>query len=278
VQRLPFTVTSVALQMESAMYLMFADEADAERGRGQKFFVYGAVFIDTKRVGQLHYGIQEIRDKFGYRATDSLKFSGCPKHITRDEHRKVKKEIVKLARQHDVVFCAYVISHAIAKPQDLVPFGINTLLAKYDEFLKEQRDVGMVLMDRLPGQIKYPYQIFKDKFQTRLDFPGGTRRLEKVIGYSMTCDGASHFASIADILLGSFRYCVNEPEKDIANAAIFPTLVRVMWYRETESGKKRLIDYGLTLRPATIRVEKHKKDYDDLRRRLRGYTNTDEDA
>jgi hypothetical protein len=32
-------------QSRETMYLMFGDEADAEQGRGQKFFVYGAVFI-----------------------------------------------------------------------------------------------------------------------------------------------------------------------------------------------------------------------------------------
>jgi hypothetical protein len=27
------------------MYLMLGDEADAEQSRGQKFFVYGAIFV-----------------------------------------------------------------------------------------------------------------------------------------------------------------------------------------------------------------------------------------
>ena len=78
------------------MYLMFGDEADAEQGRGQKFFVYGAVFVDAENVEPLHDGIQDIRDKFGYGHTDSLKFSGCPKDVTYDAHREVKKQIVKL--------------------------------------------------------------------------------------------------------------------------------------------------------------------------------------
>ena len=72
------------------MYLMFGDEADAEQGRGQKFFVYGAVFIKTY-VKALHDGIEKMRDKFGYSATDSLKFHDCPKQVTRDQHRDIKK-------------------------------------------------------------------------------------------------------------------------------------------------------------------------------------------
>jgi hypothetical protein len=254
------------------MYLMFGDEADAEQGRKQKFFVCGAVFINAQQVEHLHDGIQKIRTKFGYAHTDSLKFSGCPRDVSYNEHREVKKQVVKLGRKHNVVFCAYVISHAIAKRNELVPFGINTLLGRFDEFLKRQGDVGVVLMDRPPSQLSNPFKYLKDKFQIGLDFPsGGKRRVENIIGYAFTCDGASNLASMADILLGSFRHCVNEPDKDIANAAIFPTLVRVMWYHKAEDGKKNLQEYGLTLRPKTVKVEKHKKDYADLVARLNGY-------
>jgi hypothetical protein len=261
------------------MYLMFGDEADADQGRGQKFFVYGAAFINSLSAEDLHDGIQRLREKFGYAARDSLKFSGCPKGITLDQHRDIKREVIKLARNNDVVFCGYAISHAIAKGQthdNLVLFGANTVLGKYNEFLSEKNDIGAALVDRMP--VGNPYQYLKDKFQVGLELPGGTRTLEKVIGFASTCDGASHLASMTDILVGSFRHCVNEPDKDIANAAIFPTLIRVMWHRETGDGAKTLLEYGLTLRPEKIEVEAHKKDYDDLVTRLASYMEAKEDG
>jgi Protein of unknown function (DUF3800) len=254
------------------MYLMFGDEADAEQGRGQKFFVYGAVFIDAANVQKLHDGIQDIRDNFGYGQTDSLKFSGCPRDVSYDDHREVKKAIVKLAHKHDVVFCAYAILHAIARGKalnDMVLFGVNTLLDKFNQFLGERKDVGIAVMDRLlvkGDQFKY----LKNKFQLGAEFSDGTKRLENIVGHTITCDGASHLASMADILLGSFRHCVNEPNKDIANAKIFPTLAQVMWHHSIR-GEKRYLGYGLTLRPRTIRTEAHAREYTDLRKRLRGY-------
>ena len=165
-----------------------------------------------------------------------------------------------------------MISHAIAKSNQLLPYGVNTLLGRFDEFLKQRGDVGIVLMDRPPDQVRNPFGYLKDKFQIGLEFPsGGKRRVANIIGYALTCDGASHLASLADVLLGSFRHCVNEADRDIANAAIFPTLVRIMWYRRTKDGKKCLRGYGLTVRPETIKTERHKKDYDDLLARLDGY-------
>jgi hypothetical protein len=35
-----------------------------------------------------------------------------------------------------------------------------------------------------------------------------------------------------DVMLGAFRYCVNEPENEEAGKAMFPTLMRMMWKRE----------------------------------------------
>jgi hypothetical protein len=254
------------------MYFMFGDEADAEQGRGQKFFVYGAVFIDAANVEVLHDGIQAIRDNFGYRHTDSLKFSGCPRDVSYDDHREVKKKIVKLARKHDVVFCAYAILHAIAQGKthdERVRFGANTLLGIFNQFLGLRDDVGIAVMDRIPVRDQFKY--LKDKFQRGVEFPDGrTQRLENIVGYTSTCDGASHLASMADILLGSFRHCVNEPTKDIANAAIFPTLAQVMWHRDI-GGEKFYLEYGLTLRPKRIKAEVHAREYKDLRKRLRGY-------
>jgi hypothetical protein len=156
-------------------------------------------------------------------------------------------------------------------------FGANTILGKYNEYLTEKNNIGIALFDRMP--VGNAYQYLKDKFQVGLELQnGGTRKLEKVIGFASTCDGASHLASLTDILVGSFRHCVNELDRDIANAAIFPTLIRVMWHRETDTGTKTLLEYGLTLRPETIEVEAHKKDYDDLRVRLASYTEAKEEA
>jgi hypothetical protein len=233
--------------------------------------VYGAIFVDAENVQSLHQGIQKIRDDCGYGHLDSLKFSGRPKDVSYEEHREAKRKIVKLARNHYVCFCTYAILHAIAKGQrhnNGVLFGANTLLLKFNEFLEHQRDVGIVVFDRIPVSNQFKY--LKDKFQIGGQYSNGTRRLENIVGYTTSCDGASHLASMADILLGSFRHCVNEPTKDTVNAAIFPTLMQVMWHREKD-GVKKFLEYGLTLRPKTISVEAHAREYTDLRKRLRGY-------
>src|SRR6266478_696062 len=135
------------------MFLMFGDEADAEQGRGQKFFVYGAIFVEAD-AQELHAAIRDFLFFNGTAATESLKFADGtrPQEMTREDFRAVKKQAISVAKAHDVKFCAYVTSHALARNQpheDLVLFGANTLLGKFDEFLEEQDDCGIVLMDRI---------------------------------------------------------------------------------------------------------------------------------
>jgi hypothetical protein len=152
----------------------------------------------------------------------------------------------------------------------MVLYGANTLLGKFNEFMGTDQDTsGLVLFDRIP--IDHPYRYLRDKFQVGMTFPGGkSTRLERIMGFASTTDGASHLASVADILVGSWRYCVNEPEMDVACKAMFPKLMDLMWKR-TMNGKLYVRDFGVVLRPQEVQVEKYKKEYKDLRDRLQGY-------
>jgi hypothetical protein len=93
------------------MYLMFGDEADAEQSRGQKFFVYGAIFIPTNSVAALHAEVEKVRRVAGFGDTDSLKSASRtrPKHISFEVHRDLKGHVMKAAHEiGNVKFCAQV--------------------------------------------------------------------------------------------------------------------------------------------------------------------------
>lgn len=51
------------------------------------------------------------------------------------------------------------------------------------------------------------------------------RRFPSVVAYAATCDGASHIASAADIVLGMSAYCVNQR----GDVPITRKLLRSMW-------------------------------------------------
>ena len=79
--------------------------------------------------------------------------------------------------------------------------------------MKEERTWGYVIMDRIP--VDKPYEYLKEKFQVGLIFPDkNSVRLDRILGLGQGADGTSHLCSVADIMLGAFRYCVNEPDNE----------------------------------------------------------------
>lgn len=261
------------------MFLMFGDEADHERGRDNRFFVYGAVFIPANRAHSLHVAIEALRNQHGFQSQDSFKFATNtrPNGMDRDVHAAAKSQLMMLAAEHDVTFSAYVSLHELARNRshnELVAFGINTSLGKFNQFLREKDSFGCCFLDRIP--IEHPYRYLAEKFRIGLTFPGGrAARLDRIVGLSSTCDGASHFSSVSDIVLGSFRYCVNEPERDIAGRALLPQVARLMWHVEHRS-MIYVKERGLTLRPKEVRAPEHQAEYEGLTRRLQEYLAGDE--
>jgi hypothetical protein len=135
--------------------------------------------------------------------------------------------------------------------------------------LNPRGSYGYAILDNIP--VKQPLVYLKEKFQTGLTFPDSPPiRLDRSLEFSQASDGTCHLCSLADIMLGSFRYCVNEPNNEEAGKAMFPALLSMMWNRE-RNGKKDVSDCGLVLRPTNVEEAKHKAEYDALTQRLQGY-------
>jgi|NGEPerStandDraft_6_1074524.scaffolds.fasta_scaffold94857_1 hypothetical protein len=254
------------------MFVMYGDEADAEQGRGQKVFVYGGVFIPVACIQRLHDTIEGMRAKYGFREGDSLKFASrtCPAHVTRDDHTKIKNDVMIVAEDCGAKFCAYAALHDIVKSQkdQYIQWGCNTILGRFNEFCGLNKTYGIAQLDRMSAGNAWDY--ICEKFSKGNEFGGKWMRLERITALGFTCDGASHLASVCDIILGSFRYCVNEEDKDIAGNAMFPQIVDLMWKKEKDN-KEYVRDIGLTLAPKVVKVPKYQEEYDALSNRLQTY-------
>jgi len=260
-----------------ADYLMFADEGNPEQTDETKFFCYGGSFIPTKRLSEASDCVEALRKEFGLSVSDPLKFASRdrPDGMDAKTHTAMKAKVYKIALDCEIKFCGYAILHAISRNtthETLVQFGANILLSKFNQFLGEERSKGWANFDRL--NTKDPYGYLKKKFEERIKKPDDNLRLEHILGYSFTCDGASHASSIADILLGGFRYILNEPNRDVAGKEIAKSLAPTMWHRVDNKGTKRLFDRGLVLRPREVKAPNFANDYQEIRTRLTSWINT----
>ena len=172
-----------------------------------------------------------------------------------------------------MIFVGYVCSHSIARGatgdtlqesrENGGPMGLQRTPKNLQRLSCMHADVWSCLPG--PSHREHSVHLHEKKFQVGLEYKNSARLrpLDKVIGYSLTCDGCSHLASVADIVLGAFRYCVNEPNNEAAGGKMYPLVSSLMWKRYG-----RLV--GLKLNPA-IGSTRYAHQYDALLTRLKKY-------
>lgn len=256
------------------MYFFFTDETNLVPSQGD-FFIYGGIVATAEQIPALHDIVVAVRTKYGFNPEDSLKFHtrSRPAHVSFEDWTSAKFEVIEAAEGVGVDLLSYVVLHAIARQsqEKILEWALNALIAHFDlRYLAEKTARGAVCLDRLDEKFSYPY--LRNIFATGAIMPDGRIvKLQRVIHYSLTCDGASHVSSVIDIALGGLRYCVNTgsggPGSTVIAARIFPPLARMMWSVDTPAGRK-IGGYGFIQYPKEIRVPDYEDRYVKLRTAL----------
>jgi hypothetical protein len=249
------------------MLILLTDETNLPSDPKAKFFVYGGLIFKADALPSLDRAIAEIRLTAGYLPDDELKFATAsrPDYVTLDAVTETKNSVVDACIAHDCVFIAYAVLHAIArnKTQDeLIHIGANHVIGKFNRYCFENGDYGICLVDRLPGTTEYRY--LTDKFTKGLEFDGEDNvRLDRVKLFGATCSNASHISSAVDIVLGCFRYCINEPSNLAAAEQMMANVTRMIWHVRKDD-TLYVGERGLIMRPKTIKVSEYQAEYDTL--------------
>jgi hypothetical protein len=248
------------------MHLLYADETNIDPGHD--FFAYGGVSIDASKAEALSADINLIRAQFGYVRDDLLKFNTRerPKHITPDAHAKAKQAVMEAAARHDVKFLASVILHQIAtSPEEARRKEINRICYHFDCYLNWQHSVGLVLIDTF--QDNQLANIMREKFQIGLKgMPyGGEIPLSRILGYHLATIGSSYFCSVIDIVLGAFRYAINN-RADTNKSGVVGDLLAQLSPLFIRNGKGDILELSLFFSPKIIRIEKYRNEYLALHR------------
>jgi hypothetical protein len=253
------------------MYLVLTDETNVRPSDTAKFFTYGALLIPMDEVPDLDRAIAAIRDAHGYRASDELKFDTRARHnhVDIEAAKTAKNEVVEAAITAGCKFIVYAILHDIIanKNQDeCFQYAINSVIARTHEYLQHSNDDAMLLVDSLP--IGKQFSFLARKFTRGIEMESGsTARLPKIRLFGATCSNASNVSSAMDIVLGCWRYCINQPKNEDAARKMLDNLNQMLWHR-AEGEHMHVLDYGLILRPKAVKVDACRDEYRELIRRL----------
>ena len=247
------------------MYLLLTDETNLRPTNKIKFFVYGGLIIPLEKFEELHRKIKEVREKAGYKPKDLFKFdtNTRPKHVTKESATKAKRSVVELCLNSKCSFIVYVIHHGIAYDQEKrLLWAADHVIGRFNQYLQKINNSGICLVDSFPieGESKY----LKEKFTTGLKLQDGSSiDLENIKLFGNTGINASHVSSAVDIILGSFRYCINNPKNTAAASLMMKRVMSMLWH-EISDGRLLLKDKGLILRPVDPGCEPYKTDYNNL--------------
>ncbi len=129
------------------------------------------------------------------------------------------------------------------------------------------KDVGVVLIDRFNDEGNKIEGHLKEKMSTGVNFPykADPVRLSNIIGFHYAAVGQSHFTSMIDILLGSFRFAMNahcRAEEKLHDSArnILGILSPLFFSRYQES----ICDMGIHFSPMKVKVGRYREKYISL--------------
>jgi len=233
-----------------------------------EFFIYGGLVLTDEQVIAIHSFMSELRRDLGLRPDQSVKFSSHarPEHVRFEDWTAAKRAILQELLRLEVRFMAYAVHHSIAAGQSVQrrnEFALNTILWGFHKLLEEVQDHGMVTVDEpdLEGRI-----VIGNLLNRGLEIDGREVRLPRIVSYGRSHVDWTHCLSACDVLLGSFRYCVNHPDR-AASAEMFPVVARLLHHRERD-GVAYIREHGLFLRPLQVRVDGIRRRYDNLTRNL----------
>jgi len=249
------------------MYLLYSDETNLEP-RDFEFFIYGGIAIPGDNAKSLHDSIEKTRHKYDVPADCLLKFNPTPECLTHQQYINVKQSMIESAVSHGCRFFVSAILHNIAtSPDDARRKEINRITYHYDCFLSRLNDYGLVLVDRFyDGQIDAH---LREKFAIGLrGFPyTDPMRLARIIGFHYSAIGQSHFSSIVDIALGSFRYAVNvharNDQKNMPAARKLLKLIEPLFLRNPYTNN--VDEISLFFSPKVVDAPKYKDKYQSLK-------------
>lgn len=256
------------------MHLLYCDESNMEERAGD-FLIYAGLAIDGERALDLSQEIDAIRVRLGVPRDYRLKFNPGPEGFTHAQFIELKRQVIAAAVDHGVGLLAYVVLHNIAtNPDEARRNGINTVCFHFDCLLNRRNDSGLVLIDRFNDAGNQVEAHLAEKFSIGLvGMPYGAEvPMRRIVGYHYSAIGQSHFASVVDVVVGSFRFAINAHSRNLqplhaSATAILQSLSPLFIRNDPVAAVSEL---GLLFSPKVIRAAGFRAQYQALKEFLAG--------
>ncbi|WP_108127316.1 DUF3800 domain-containing protein [Saccharospirillum mangrovi] len=259
------------------MNIFIADETNNEPSEQVKFFIYGGIIVDSTNVRNIVSDVRNLRNELRISDNEKLKFNirSCPTNLSRTEHTEAKSRILDIAATNNVRVIINCVLHAIARnnsKNELVEMTSATAFRRFNDYCSETHTPGFVMADQWP--VDNGFGFLESCINGGISYRGGTTaRLPWIHAFSQVSDNSTPLMSVADIVLGSFRWCINNQDKTDVNTALMPRIAGLMWYSGATNNRS-ILNRGLNFSPREVLVEKYKDQYTELYEHILHFANS----
>lgn len=260
------------------MYTLLGDESNRTSIDGE-FFIYGGLVVETEKLGELSQGVSNLRTEYRVPIGHPLKFSlsAMPEGWEREQFHNLRSEVLRLVTKLGGKMLIYVVLHSVARTrsaEEVQRMGMNSILNRYASVLERQNTWGLAMLDQDNLIFKNIREIHRDGILINGEKVSLAPQIASVLAFDAN---GSHLASVADIAVGAFRYCVNSLPKKNGEISIAKMTASHHWYNElrtiipTVAGT--VIDFSspnVMFRPVEVNNYVYKARYLELKRHLNG--------
>jgi hypothetical protein len=242
------------------------DESNVAFNTRLGFFLYGGIAIKDSEIREQAKFLCALKAKHGIPKHRPLKWSnvawGKQGVLDNEKHREMKDAVLKHIQASDIKIIVYLAPQEFYhirgagslrqvihpdKQATAMQYAITGILDKFNHYLTEQDDIGLVVADEF-GTKALRSKLLPHCFSV---YPDGTNvsDLERIV-YCVLCVDSEYslMHQINDIVLGAIQHSLRE----IAHNFL-PILKDNFWALDYR-GKPKIVDAGFTLYPRTART------------------------
>lgn len=231
--------------------------------------LYGGLMIPGENAKLLSVEVDDIRREFGVDANFKLKFNPGPNGMVHLTFASLKQRLIEAAIRHGAKLIVYLILHDIARsPDEARRNGINSVSYHFDCLMNRLGGPGIVLIDRFNDQGNQIEAHLTQKFSMGVNLPYTPQaRLQNILGFHYSSIGQSHFPSLIDVILGSFRFAVNAHTRamngHLETAHNILRMLEPLFFREPTNGP--VSELSIFFSPKIINVATYREKYQSLK-------------
>lgn len=248
------------------MRIYFVDDSNIAKEERLEFFLYGGIILEESLIRNIAKDFLEIKKNRGISDDTEIKWDNVNK-LDPSEQKDLKDDILKLVKETDCNIITYLapqdfyhenvlgtqngerqFKYRIDKKKQIkaLRYATNVCLQKYNNYLEEINERGLVIADEAGGCKK---EIIKHWFSI---YPRGTDRnaLERLIYMTIPVDSQySLVHQINDVVLGAIQHSLKEYRNNF-----LPILKNKLWAKTT-NGQSTIIGYGFNVYPLHARTQ-----------------------